>query len=87
MAIALPGSLERTTKGDRRPSPLQVSDGVMMCHDLLGLWTSKLASLFKKKKKKGKGGRAVHSMKHIVVCSATFGKAEAAQEYVRKEDK
>ena len=42
---------------------------------------------FFKKKKKRKGGRAVHSMKHIVVCSATFGKAEAVHEYVRKEDK
>ena len=38
-------------------------------------------------KKKGGGGRAVHSMKHIVVCSTIFGKAKAVQEYVRKEDK
>ena len=87
MAIALPGSSERTTKGDRRPSPLRVLDGVMTCHDLLGLWTSKPASLFFEKRKKRKGSRAVHSMKHIVVCSATFGKAEAVHEYVRKEDK
>ena len=36
---------------------------------------------------KKKKGRAVHSMEHIVVCSAIFGKAEAVQEYVRKEDK
>ena len=36
---------------------------------------------------KKKGGRAVHSMEHIVVCLAIFGKAEAVQEYVRKEDK
>ena len=34
-----------------------------------------------------KGGRAVHSMKHLVVCSAIFGKAEIVQEYMRKEDK
>ena len=40
-----------------------------------------------KKKKWGGGGRAVHSVKHIVVCSAIFGKAEAVQEYVLKEDK
>ena len=86
MAIVLPGSLDRTTKGDRRPSPLRVSDGVMMCHDLLGLRISKPASLFKKEKKR-KGGRAIHNMKHIVVCSATLGKAEAVHEYVRKEDK
>ena len=57
MAIALPGSLERTTKGDRRPSPLRVSDEVITCHDLLGLRTSKPASLFLKKRKK-KGGVA-----------------------------
>ena len=38
-------------------------------------------------KKKGGGGRAVHSMKHIVMCSTIFGKAKAVQEYVRKEDK
>ena len=87
MAIALPGSSDQTTKGDRRPSPLRVSDGVMTCHDLLGLQISKPASLFFYKKKKGGGGRAVHSMKHLVVCSAIFGKAEVVQEYVRKEDK
>ena len=85
MAIALPESLERTTKGDRRPSPLQVSDRVMTCHDLLGLQTSKPASHFFLKKKKG--GRAVHSMIHLVLCSVIFGKAETVQEYMRKEDK
>ena len=53
MAIALPGSSDRMTKGDRRPSPLRVSDRVMTCHDLLGLQISKLASLVKKKKKEG----------------------------------
>ena len=37
--------------------------------------------------KKREGGRAVHNMEHIVVCSAIFGKVEAVQEYVRKEDK
>ena len=52
MAIASPGSSDRTTKGDRRPSPLRVSDRVMTCHDLLGLQISKLASLVKKKKKR-----------------------------------
>ena len=85
MAIALPGSSNRTTKGDRRPGPLQVSNRVIMCHDLLGLQISKLASLVLRKKKGG--GPAVHSMEHIVVCSAIFGKAEAVQEYARKEDK
>ena len=49
MAIASPGSSDRTTKGDRRPGPLRVSDRVMTCHDLLGLQISKLASLVKKK--------------------------------------
>ena len=34
--------------------------------------TFKNLSLVKKK-----GGRTVHSMEHIVVCSAIFGKAEA----------
>ena len=48
MTIALPGSSDRTTKGDRHPSPLRVSDGVITCHDLLGLQVSKLAFLFKK---------------------------------------
>ena len=57
----------------------------MTCHDLLGLQISKLASLVKKKEEEG--GRAVHSMEHIVVCSAIFGEAEAVQEYMRKEDK
>ena len=38
-------------------------------------------------KKRGGGGRAVHNMEHIVVCSAIFGKAETVQEYVHKEDK
>ena len=83
MAIASPGSSDRTTKGDRRPGPLRVSDRVMTCHDLLGLQISKLASLVKKKR----GGRAVRSMEHIVVCSAVFGKAEAEQEGMRKENK
>ena len=85
MAIVLPGSSDRTTKGDRRPGPLRVLDRVMTCHDLLGLQISKLASLVKKEEEEG--GRAIHSMEHIVVCSAIFGKAEAVQEYVRKEDK
>ena len=85
MAIALPGSSDRTTKGDRRPGPLRVLDRVMTCHDLLGLQISKLPSLVKKKEEER--GRVVHSMKHIVVCSATFEKAEAVHEYVRKEDK
>ena len=49
MAIALPGSSDRTTKGDRCPGPLQVLDRVMTCHDLLGLQVSKLTSLVKKK--------------------------------------
>ena len=83
MAIALHGSSNQMTKGDRRPSPLRVLDRVMTCHDLLGLQISKLATLVKKKKR----DRAVHSMEHIVVCSAMFGKVEAVQEYVRKEDK
>ena len=87
MAIALPGSLDWTTKEDKRPGPLRVSDRVMTCHDLLGLQVSKLASLVKKKKKGGGGGCVVHSMEHIVVCSAVFGKAEAVQEYMRKEEK
>ena len=82
MAIVLPGSSDRTTKGDRRPGPLRVLDRVMTCHDLLGLQISKLASLVKKK-----GGRAVHSMEHIIVCSAIFGNAKAVQEYVREENK
>ena len=86
MAIALPGSLDWTTKEDKRLGPLRVSDRVMTCHDLLGLQVSKLASLVKKKKKKGRGC-VVHSMEHIVVCSAVFGKAEAVQEYMRKEEK
>ena len=58
MAIASPGSLDRTTKEDRRPGPLRVSDRVMTCHDLFGLHISKLASLVKKKKKKKKKGVA-----------------------------
>ena len=75
-------------KGDRCPGPLRVSDRVMTCHDLLGLQISNLASLVKKKKKKEKKrGHAVHSMEHIVVCSAVFGKAEAVQECMRKENK
>ena len=74
MAIASPGSSDQTTKGDRRPGPLRVSDRVMTRHDLLGLQISKLASLVKKKR-----GRVVRSMEHIVVCSAVFGKAEAVQ--------
>ena len=86
MAIALPGSSDRTTKGDRRPGPLRVSDRVMTCHDLLGLQISKLAFLVKEKKKK-KRGRAVHSMGHIDMCSAVFGKAKAVQECTRKENK
>ena len=85
MAIVLPGSSDRTTKGDKRLGPLRVLDRVLTCHDLLGLQISKLASLVKKEEEKG--GRAVHSMEHIVVCSAIFGKAEEVQEYVRKEDK
>ena len=52
MAIVLPGSLDRTTKGDRRPGPLRVLDRVMTCHDLLGLQISKLASPFFLKKKR-----------------------------------
>ena len=83
MAIALSGSSDRTTKGDRRPGPLRVLDRVMTCHDLLGLQISKLATLVKKKKR----DRAVHSMEHIVVCSAVFGKAEAVQECMHKENK
>ena len=83
MAIALHGSSNQMTKGDRRPGPLRVLDRVMTCHDLLGLQISKLATLVKKKKR----DRAVHSMEHIVVCSAVFGKAEAVQEYTRKENK
>ena len=82
MAIALPRSSDRMTKGDRCPGPLRVLDRAMTCHGLLGLQISKLASLVKKK-----GGRAVHSMEHIVVCSAIFEKAEAVQEYVREENK
>ena len=74
----------KVLKGDRRPGPLQVLDRAMTCHGLLGLQILKLASLIKKK---GGGGRAVHSMEHIVVCSAVFGKAEAVQEYVREENK
>ena len=89
MAIALLGSSDQTTKGDRRPGPLWVSDKVMTRHDLLGLQISNLASLKKKKNKKQKKRWvcAVHSMEHIVVCSAIFGKAKAVQEYARKEDK
>ena len=83
-AIALPGSSDRMTKGDRHPNPLQVLDRVMTCHDLLGLQISKLASLVKKKKRVG---HAVHGIEHIVVCSIIFEKAEAVQEYMRKEDK
>ena len=83
MAIALPRSSDWMTKGDRCPGPLRVLDRAMTCHGLLGLQISKLASLIKKKK----GGRVVHSVEHIVVCSAIFGKVEAVQEYVRKEDK
>ena len=37
-------------------------------------------------KKKGVG-HAVHGIEHIVVCSIIFEKAEAVQEYERKEDK
>ena len=87
VAIASPGSLDWTTKGDRRPGPLRVSDRIMTCHDLLGLQISKLASLVKKKRKEKKRGRAVHSMEHIVVFSAVFGKAEAVEECMRKENK
>ena len=36
---------------------------------------------------KKRGGRAVRSMEHIVVCSVVFGKAKAVQEYMRKENK
>ena len=50
MAIALPKSSDRTTKGDRRPGPLRVLDRAMTCHGLLELQISKLASLVKKKK-------------------------------------
>ena len=85
MAIASPDSSDWTTKEDKRPGPLRVSDRVMTCHDLLGWQISRRTSLFFKKK--GGGGHAVHSMEHIVVCSAMFGKVEAVQEYVRKEDK
>ena len=53
----------------------------MTCHDLLGLQISKLAFLVKKK------GHAVRSRDHIVACSAVFEKAEAVQEYTRKENK
>ena len=56
MAIALPKSSDRTTKGDRRPGPLRVLDRAMTCHGLLELQISKLASLVKKKKKGGGGG-------------------------------
>ena len=73
----------KVLKGDRRFGPLRVLDRAMTCHSLLGLQISKLASLVKKKK----GGCAVHSMEHIVVCSAIFGKAEAVQEYVLEENK
>ena len=45
---ASPGSSDRTTKGDKRPGPLRVSDRVMTCHNLLGLQISKLAFLVKK---------------------------------------
>ena len=55
MAIALPKSSDRTTKGDRRPGPLRVLDRAMTCHGLLELQISKLASLVKKKKKRGGG--------------------------------
>ena len=48
-ALASPGSSDRMTEGDKRPSPLRVSDRVMMCHDLLGLQISKLAFLVKKR--------------------------------------
>ena len=82
MAIALPRSSDRTTKEDRRPGPLRVLDRAMTCHSLLRLQISKLASLVKEKE-----GRAVHSMEHIVVCSAIFGKAEAVQEYMCEENK
>ena len=47
-AIASPWSSDRTTKGDKRPGPLRVSDRVMTCHDLLGLQISKLAFIVKK---------------------------------------
>ena len=88
MAIASPGSSDRTTKGDRHPGPIWVSDRVMTCHDLLRLQISKLAFLVKEKKKeKKKRGRAVHSMGHIDMCSAVFGKAKAVQECTRKENK
>ena len=58
-AIALPGSSDRMTKGDRHPNPLQVLDRVMACHGLLGLQILKLASLIKKK-----GGGGSRSSQH-----------------------
>ena len=67
MAIALPGSLDWTTKEDKRPGPLRVSDRVMTCHDLLGLQVSKLASLVKKKKKRGGGLRSSQHGAHRCV--------------------
>ena len=51
----------------------------MTCHDLLGLQISKHFLL--------KKGRAVLNREHIVACSIVFGKAEAVQEYTRKENK
>ena len=64
MAIALPGFSKRTTKGDRRPSPLRVSDEVITCHELLGLRTSKPASLFFKKEKRKGGSRSSQHETH-----------------------
>ena len=63
-AIALPGSSDRTTKGDRRPSPLRVLDEVITCYDLLGLRTSKPASLFLKKEKRKGGSRSSQHETH-----------------------
>ena len=71
-AIALPGSSDRTTKGDRCPGPLRVSDRVMMCHDLLGLQISKLASLVKKKKEKKRRGVAQFTAWSTSSCARLF---------------
>ena len=68
MAIALPKSSDRTTKGDRRPGPLRVLDRAMTCHDFLGLQISKLASLVKKKKKEGSRNSQHGAHRRVLGC-------------------
>ena len=72
MAIASPGSSDRTTKGDRHPGPIWISDRVMTCHDLLRLQISKLAFLVKEKKKKKKRGVAQFTAWGTSTCAQLF---------------